>query len=396
MFDRALGKYNRKEYSKIHSLPDLSFLPEPLEPPGFVPQNAHLSNGMQNVVEKSKQLLSRWKSQRADTSNRVSDSWDELASDKVLKLSRWRHKPLVVSFGQPWSSHRAVLTAKLAMPKIRWIAHFSDPWSDNPYLSDEGSDAKRMAKEEEKSVIQNADLVLFVSEASAQLVMGKYPREWYQKVRVIPHLCDISLTKYGEVKSVKSGNRLRIVHAGSLYSGLRAPLGLFDAVHDMRERGELTDKLEIRFVGEMPDALVQRLKDLGIEKHISSTGQLYYGPSLQEIASADATIVIDANMDPSPFLPSKIFDYLIFDKPIIGLTPRQSPTHCLLKELGYPAFEPDDAKGISRHLQRLSEGFSSNSLKASDEHLNARKRFDVLGPYGDLYSNIFLELLQQR
>ena len=67
--------------------------------------------------------------------------------------------------------------------------------------------------------------------------------------------------------------------------------------------------------------MIQFLSEMGLEDCVSWTEPLYYSRSLKEMADANVLVVIDADFEVSPFLPSKIFDYLLFDRPILGLTP---------------------------------------------------------------------------
>jgi hypothetical protein len=47
---------------------------------------------------------------------------------------------------------------------------------------------------------------------------------------------------------------------------------------------------------------------------------------LKELANADVLVVMDAAFEQSPFLPNKIFDCLLFDKPMLALSPVDSAT----------------------------------------------------------------------
>jgi hypothetical protein len=53
-------------------------------------------------------------------------------SEAIGSWERWRRRPIVISFAQPWTSHLAVLAAIRQHPRLRWAAHFSDPWIDSP------------------------------------------------------------------------------------------------------------------------------------------------------------------------------------------------------------------------------------------------------------------------
>src|SRR5215831_4022941 len=179
---------------------------------------------------------------------------------------------------------------------------------------------KRIARtgsgRQEREVITEADFVVFVSHDTADLVMGKYPPAWHEKVRVIPHLLDLELTPLTKPTAPKS-DRLRLAHTGSLYAGKRMPSGLFTALHELDWNGQGSLGLEFHFVGWAPTDAITQTHHSDLKDSISWTTPLYYKPCLAEMANADVLVVIDADFDVSPFLPSKIFDYLLFDKPIL-------------------------------------------------------------------------------
>ena len=118
----------------------------------------------------------------------------------------------------------AVLGAKRDYPGLKWAAHFSDPWVDSPYFTETEIKKRDAARQLEREIIGRADAVVFVTEETADLVMQKYPSDWRRKVRVIPHLLDLSFPLVPEPQHPLS-DRLQFVHAGSLYEGTRAPIG---------------------------------------------------------------------------------------------------------------------------------------------------------------------------
>jgi hypothetical protein len=303
--------------------------------------------------------------------------WIDAAVPEIVNWARGQANPLVVSFAQPWTSHDAVRRAKQAIPGLRWAAHFSDPWTDSPYaVRNDG--AKFSAEQQlEREIISLADVVVFVTEDAADLVMRKYPAAWRSKVHVIPHLIDPDIPQMLPAPRRDPGV-LRLVHAGSLYEGKRAPDGLFAALRNLAACDPgAAPPLHFRFVGWVPEEKLRLERDDHLGKIISWTTPLYYTPSLKEMAGADVLVVIDADFECSPFLPSKLFDYLIFDKPIIGLTPQGSTTAGFLDRIGYPSVRPNDEEAIKSLFRSLLQQWRSGQLKPTPAHLAARRAHDL-------------------
>ena len=59
--------------------------------------------------------------------------WATKAKEIAIKLLSSRKFDVLITWGQPMSDHIAGLQIK-KKTKIKWVAHFSDPWIDNPYM----------------------------------------------------------------------------------------------------------------------------------------------------------------------------------------------------------------------------------------------------------------------
>jgi hypothetical protein len=304
------------------------------------------------------------------------ETWTEAATRAIARWVRWRRNPIVISFAQPWEGHLAALAVKRAVPRMKWAAQFSDPWVDNPYTAWTDSSDLEAASRQEREVIAQADSVVFVSDNTTDLVMQKYPPDWREKVSVVPHLLDLDLMPLTKPTTSK-GDRIRLVHTGSLYAGERVPSGLFTALHELDQYGKDSFGFEFQFVGWVPAEGIKQTHHSDLEDSISWTTPLYYKPCLTEMANADVLVVIDADFDISPFLPSKISDYLLFDKPILGLTPAGSATSRLLERLGYPSAGPNDVPAIKNSLLALQRAWRGGKLVATEAHKNLRAAYDL-------------------
>jgi hypothetical protein len=185
--------------------------------------------------------------------------------------------------------------------------------------------------------------------------------------------------------------RFRLTHTGSFYAGKRWSKELLEAVCDLRAAGIIHDDFELRMVGEIPPAIEQFIRDVGAQDIVSWTTPLFYRPSLAEMDAADVLLVVDANFDNSPFLPSKLFDYLMFDSPILGVTPSGSATDKFLQQLGYRTASPSDLEGIKKCIVQLMDEWRSGNLRPTVAHIEARKTYD-LHPIAERYIELFNKL----
>jgi glycosyltransferase involved in cell wall biosynthesis len=275
--------------------------------------------------------------------------WVDLAAQKTLSfLKEHQIKPdRVLTFGEPMSDHLVgrKLRATLGVP---WIAHFSDPWADNPFrryffLS------KWINRRLESSVISEADRVVFTSQETLELVMKKYPASWREKAYVIAHGYQADL--YPVLAEQEEVSPLVFRYVGNFY-GDRTPAPLFEALAQIQhENPELLSNVHIELVGSIPARMLKTQAYRVLPKTLVKTiSTVSYLESLELMAESDLLLIIDApNRGVSVFLPSKLIDYIGAGKPIIGIVPRGASS-TLIQRLGGAAADPSDSAAIRRML----------------------------------------------
>lgn len=286
-------------------------------------------------------------------------NWVERVSLAALRELASR-EDVFISFAQPWIDHAVGLKVKRSRPEQPWIAHFSDPWVDSLYYdAKDPSQAARLAiwREQERVVVERADAVIFVTTETADLVMRKYPAGWQDKVHIVPHSFDRSLVDRVARSPAegRGGRALRIVYTGNIYAGRREPLPLFEALAALDRSGALRGRIELSFHGHIPSTTIARAKELGLSRFVTFHGPVTYIQSLALMTEADALLLVDATAEVNVFLPSKIADYLMTNKPIIGLTPPRGATADVLRRIGHLSVDPADRAGIEAALMRLIE-----------------------------------------
>lgn len=262
--------------------------------------------------------------------------WVPIAEEATAaKLAETGFRPdAVVTFGEPMSDHLLGLRLKrrLGLP---WVAHFSDPWVDNPFRAGDVL-ANRVNRRSERKVAAAADRVIFTSRETRELVMAKYPAAWRTKADVLPHSFDPALYPERMVKR----DRIVIRHLGNFY-GARSPYPLFRALRALWDRNRaLLEGVTVDLVGRVPLGMhwhpSWRVLPEGIVK---VSGTVPYSESLRLMTAADLLLVMDAPAEISVFLPSKLIDYLGAGAPIMGIVP-PGTSASLLKRLGGVTADP--------------------------------------------------------
>lgn len=317
-------------------------------------------------------------------------SWFAPAYQKAIHEIKSNQYLALITFAQPWVDHLIGLELHHAT-RIPWIAHFSDPWVDSPYYASMGEKEINRWKILEQLIIQNATKIIFTNSHALHLVMEKYPSEFRHKTSVLPHSFDINLAHYTPQHiSLPPENKIQMVFTGDLY-GKRSGASLFKAITELVQEKIIKNEIEVIFAGNISTSEQQLVQKFNLENIIKFKGQVSYKESLQTCATCDILLLIDApSSQPSPFLPSKLIDYLMFFKPILGLTSEQGASADLLRDLGAFIVPPDNISAIKKSLVHILEQKKSGQLLISKdfEKVTAQYRADNVA---NLMENILLD-----
>lgn len=299
--------------------------------------------------------------------------WIGRATRAARRLAARRRFDAIVSFAQPWSDHLVGLRVHRATG-LPWIAHFSDPWTDSPYLRGR-SWQQRLWRRMEADVIRHATALVFVNLQTADRIMRKYPVAWREKVHVVPHGFDAA--DRPTPTAAGSDGPLHLVYTGRFYEGIRTPEPFLRAVATLAQRRPLAPDLRVTLVGTPVPAHARLAKRLGLDGLVAFTGRVPFAESARIAASADVLLVVDAPADESLFLPSKLIDYLPLGKPILGLTPRDGATADVLGALGQPFVDPEDQPAIASAIETLIDRKRQGRLGVPASYHTIAAQYDI-------------------
>ena len=254
-----------------------------------------------------------------------------LLFNKAKQMITENNYEVMVTWSQPHSSHLVGLKLKSSLKTSpKWIAHFSDPWLSNPYF--EVKNWIKMINENLfNRVLNQADAISVTNEYAVMLEKGFSSAENRRKVHVVPHSFLPSM--YPSGSKSRANDQIVLRYIGSFY-GLRRPDPILSALAELEASDpNIAKKLRVEFIGATLDekALrdIQKLKLASI-KVLPSVS---FRESLGLMQNADLLLIIDAPMGISPFLPSKLIDYIGSNVPVLAFTP-PGPSADVVKELG--------------------------------------------------------------
>lgn len=272
----------------------------------------------------------------------------------------------MISWSQWHSVHLAANIIKKKNPAIRWIAHMSDPWADNPFLP-KIPGYKAIQTFLEKTVIRNADEIHFTTEETRRLVMRKYPPSWADKTYVFPHAFEPDLYEQAAPPHPPSGHVIR--YLGNFY-GPRNPKTLAQAVASLaKSRPDLLKNVHIELIGRWIGNRAWRPENEGVPEGLMNVkSPVSYLESLRLMRDAGMLLILDAPFEISVFFPSKLVDYIGANKPILAFTPEGTCAN-VLRNIGGMVFSPESAQTIEKGLELALDKLKSGTAPLPDKQL---------------------------
>jgi glycosyltransferase involved in cell wall biosynthesis len=233
----------------------------------------------------------------------------------------------IITTGPPHSMHLIGLGLKKAMPILKWIADFRDPWSELDLLNEFQLNNSSMKKHKdlEREVLQTADVTLTVSETWVKVLK----RLGGNRVELITNGYDADDF---ELKS-KTNDKFIIGHYG-LLNHLRNPKNLWKSLNSLcEENTEFNGRLEIHLSGNIDNEVIAEIESYYFLKgKVKQLGYLSHAQVLEQYNQVDVLLLLLFNSKSGiGNYPGKIFEYFAAKKTILAFGPISSDAERLIK-----------------------------------------------------------------
>jgi hypothetical protein len=278
----------------------------------------------------------------------------------------------IITTGPPHSMHLIGLGLKKAMPDLKWVADFRDPWSELDLLDEFHllKSSRNKHQSLEKKVLQTADVTLTVSESWVE----DLKRLGAKKVAFITNGYDADDF---ELKP-KKNDKFIIGHYG-LLNHLRNPKFLWKTLDDIcSENKEFESRLEIHLSGNIDREVIAEIESYPkLKENLKQLGYLSHAQVVQQYNETDILLLLLFNSRSGiGNYPGKIFEYFATNKPILAFGPNKSDTKDLIKETDtglYFSYEEKEIKKEILKLYKQKKLLKINDLKKfSRENLTVR------------------------
>ena len=234
----------------------------------------------------------------------------------------------IITTGPPHSMHLIGLGLKKAMPNLKWIADFRDPWSELDLFNEFQLNNSSMKKHKdlEREVLQTADVTLTVSETWVK----DLKRLGGDRVELITNGYDADDF---ELKP-KINDKFIIGHYG-LLNHLRNPKNLWKSLNSLcDENTEFNNKLEIHLSGNIDGEVLAEIESYScLKAKVKQLGYLSHAQVLEQYNQADVLLLLLFNSKSGiGNYPGKIFEYFAAQRSILAFGPEDSDAKKLIEK----------------------------------------------------------------
>lgn len=283
-------------------------------------------------------------------------SWFPLAARRGYALCREVGPELIYSTGGAASAHIAAgrIARRTGIP---WVAEFQDPLVHGDWSR--GKVARKVFSLAERYVCARASRVVFLTEearrrAAARTPLGDRGRCIYPGAEPPPEL----------PPRCRNGALLRFAHLGS-FGGSRNPAVLLEAARRLLdERPELAGTVRFDFYGNCDPNSKRLLREFPREGVVTFHGRVSRSASLAAMREADVLVLIQNVADFSvETIPSKVYEYLVAGRPILGLVHRNAELAGMLTGLGHTVAEAADAGSVGGAISEIHRRWEAGALE---------------------------------
>ena len=221
---------------------------------------------------------------------------------KITKINK--HYDCLITFCMPFAFQ--VVGKELMKRGIadRWYPIFLDAFVYNKCLAISKINYRKKVA---KKVLKKANHIFMVDGIVGENKKQCFNPEYHKKVTeiYIPMLKEVSLPKIE-----KTTKKTNLVYAGLFYRDIRNPEKMLNIL------SRLSSECEIKLFGQGCEDIVDEKKKLFDKSTINLGGLISHEECLNEISKADFLINLGNSITNQ--MPSKVFEYISFGKPIIN------------------------------------------------------------------------------
>ena len=274
----------------------------------------------------------------------------------------------IITSGPPHSLHLIGLKLKQKF-QVNWIADFRDPWTTIGYHKDlKLSDyTAKKHKNLEKTVLNTTDTIIVTSKTTKQ----EFEFITDKPIDIITNGYDNELI---EAQSLDS--KFSMAHIGSFLSD-RNPEILWQSINELiSEVPDFKNKIEIKLIGKTSQEVLDSISKFELDGFVNNLGYVSHKIAVQEQRKSQVLLLIEIDSnDTKSIIPGKLFEYMVSDRPIIAIGPKNSDFEVIINQTkSGEFFTYDDKIKLKKSILECYNLYLDNNLKSNAVNIDQFSR----------------------
>jgi glycosyltransferase involved in cell wall biosynthesis len=238
---------------------------------------------------------------------------------------------VIITSGPPHSLHLIGMELKQKL-KLTWFADFRDPWTTIGYhkalrLS---TKAERKHKALEFRVLNTADKIIVTSKSTKT----EFRAITKKPITVITNGYDNEV-----VTKTALDTKFSLAHIGSFLSE-RNPIILWEVIEELlQEIPDFKLHFELKLIGAVSQEVLDAISQFNINLYLNNLGYISHSEAVEHQRISQVLLLIEINSkETKSIIPGKLFEYMVSNRPIIAIGPKDSDFSEIITETNTGVF----------------------------------------------------------
>ena len=263
----------------------------------------------------------------------------------------------IITSGPPHSLHLIGLGLKEKL-NIKWIADFRDPWTSIGYQKELmlSQKAEKKHKILEHKVLNSADKLLVTSPSTKK----EFEKLTSKPIEVITNGYDIE-----NIQKLNLDEKFSLAHIGSFLSD-RNPRILWKVLKILiKENKDFAADFQLKLIGKISQEVLDSINEFKLDKYVLNLGYISHEEAIIEQRKSQILLLIEIDSEETRgIIPGKLFEYMVSERPILALGPKDSDFSVIIKETNTGVFlEYDQLDELKAVLLTYYHQYKEKNLK---------------------------------
>lgn len=284
----------------------------------------------------------------------------------------------IITTGPPHSLHLIGLKLKQQLG-VKWLADFRDPWTTIGY--------QKQLRLMRSSIKEHKRLEAQVLTTANQIIVSSYnTSKEFQKITNKP----ISVITNGydseKTKPIKLDLKFSLAHIGSLLSN-RNPEVLWQVLADITKESKIFEsQFQLNLVGIVSEEILKSLETFELTRYVNLVGYVSHKEAIVFQKKSQILLLIEIDSeDTKAIIPGKLFEYMVTNRPIIAIGPKESDVEKIITETNSgDYFNYNDYERLKALILKHFESYGKNDLQSHPIGIQKYHRKELTKKFSEL------------